>query len=342
MRVLALVVVLATAFPLNDAVKEVCCSGGVCYNDNPPFNGLPLPACGELIGVGMHVYTRSNVNSGQAIMRNSIPAVFNGAKKTMFFTHGWMGSNNNNWLHDMKDAALSVGDYNVIIVGWQSSSQQLWYPQSASDTRSVGTEIGLVAANLIANGGSARSRLYCIGHSLGGHVCGHAGQRTKFGRITGMDPAGPLFENREWSVGLNPSCADLVDVMHTNGQASLVLNLGTMKQLGHVDFYPNGGGTQPECILDPLLADNFDSIEKFDSQVDLMPACSHMRALNYYLESIKTPCFNSRHICNSTSMPASCTPSPTPVQTMGFNADQFSARGLFYLETKGKSPFCMG
>ena len=77
------------------------------------------------------------------------------------------------------------GDYNAIVVGWEGSSQQIWYPQSASDTRTVGTEIGLVAENVIANGNSARSRLYCVGHSLGSHVCGHAGMKTKFGRITG-------------------------------------------------------------------------------------------------------------------------------------------------------------
>jgi len=76
-------------------------------------------------------------------------------------------------------------DYNAIVVGWEGSSQQIWYPQSASDTRTVGTEIGLVAANVIANANSARERLYCVGHSLGSHVCGHAGMKTKFGRITG-------------------------------------------------------------------------------------------------------------------------------------------------------------
>jgi pancreatic lipase-related protein 1 len=77
------------------------------------------------------------------------------------------------------------GDYNVIIVGWGLGADDLLYPQSASNTRTVGTEIGLVAANIIASGISDMSRLYCVGHSLGAHVCGHAGMKTKFGRISG-------------------------------------------------------------------------------------------------------------------------------------------------------------
>lgn len=40
--------------------------------------------------------------------------------------------------------------------------------------------------------------------------------------------------------------------MHTNGEPNIIMNLGTMRILGHADFYPNGGGRQPECILDPL------------------------------------------------------------------------------------------
>ena len=77
-------------------------------------------------------------------------------------------------------------DCNVIVVGWELGSQRFWYPQSASDTRTVGAEIGLVAANILAVTRSDKSRLYCVGHSLGAHVCGHAGMKTKFGRITGM------------------------------------------------------------------------------------------------------------------------------------------------------------
>ena len=63
---------------------------------------------------------------------------------------------------------------------------------------------------------------------------------------TGLDPAGPLFEHRDWTVGLNPHCADFVDVMHTGGR---ILGFGTLKVLGHVDMYPNGGRTQPCCFF---------------------------------------------------------------------------------------------
>ena len=78
--------------------------------------------------------------------------------------------------------------------------------------------------------------------------------------LSGIDPAGPLFQDRNWTCGLNPSCADRVDAIHTGGQGSPIINFGTMKPLGHVDFYPNGAGPQPECsgqqavaaILGPL------------------------------------------------------------------------------------------
>ena len=62
----------------------------------------------------------------------------------------------------------------------------------------------------------------------------------------GLDPTGPLFENHDSKVGLYKDCATFVDVMHTQGIDPIV-HLGTMKVLGHMDFYPNGGGYQPGC-----------------------------------------------------------------------------------------------
>ncbi len=38
--------------------------------------------------------------------------------------------------------------------------------------------------------------IWGVGHSLGKHLMGQAGRKSKvFTRITGLDPAGPSFEN---------------------------------------------------------------------------------------------------------------------------------------------------
>ncbi len=63
---------------------------------------------------------------------------------------------------------------------------RLWYPQAASNTQIVGTSIAVVANTMMQNGGKAAD-MWCVGHSLGSHLCGHAGRRTDqpLGRITG-------------------------------------------------------------------------------------------------------------------------------------------------------------
>ena len=63
----------------------------------------------------------------------------------------------------------------------------------------------------------------------------------------GLDPAGPLFEGYSTSARLDASDAQFVDVIHSNGESLLRGGLGTWEQLGHVDFYPNGGRMQKGC-----------------------------------------------------------------------------------------------
>ena len=70
---------------------------------------------------------------------------------------------------------------------------------------------------------------------------------------TGLDPAGPWFEHKKISVGLNRECADFVDVVHTHGGKG-PLSFGLLKPLGHVDFYVNGGQHQPGCVLEPRFS----------------------------------------------------------------------------------------
>ena len=75
-------------------------------------------------------------------------------------------------------------DVNVIIVGWGKSARTILYYQASADTYGVGLAIKAVSERLVASG-TPTAKLWCVGHSLGAHICGHAGILVKFGRITG-------------------------------------------------------------------------------------------------------------------------------------------------------------
>ena len=64
---------------------------------------------------------------------------------------------------------------------------------------------------------------------------------------TGLDPAGPLFENYDPRARLDPEDADLVDVIHSNGEKIYMGGLGAWDPMGDIDFYPNGGRMQKGC-----------------------------------------------------------------------------------------------
>lgn len=62
--------------------------------------------------------------------------------------------------------------------------------------------------------------------------------------MSGLDPAGPFFSYTDPAVRLDPGDAKNVDVIHTD--AGL---LGTSQNVGHIDFFPNGGSRQPGCFF---------------------------------------------------------------------------------------------
>ena len=116
------------------------------------------------------------------------------------------------------------------------------YTQATANTRVVGAEIAKLVNALIQTKGVQAKSFHLIGHSLGAHISGYAGKRiTGLGQITGLDAAGPYFENTDPVVRLDSTDALFVDTIHTDGSATIMLGLGLMQPLGHVDFYPNGG-----------------------------------------------------------------------------------------------------
>ncbi|KAG8189510.1 hypothetical protein JTE90_008472 [Oedothorax gibbosus] len=98
-----------------------------------------------------------------------------------------------------------------------------------------------------------------------------------------LDPAAPYFQNMPPSVRLDTTDADFVDVIHTDSASSKFLALGMSQAVGHVDFYPNNGMSQPGCsfqsIYSVFLEGLFDAARRFVS-------CHHQRAVDFFTASL--------------------------------------------------------
>lgn len=206
---------------------------------------------------------------------------FDPKRRTIVLTTGYWAGAENSWQVSMKNSWLLLEDVNVIITSWTGGNHGL-YTQAVFNTRTVARQISALLYYLAElNGvdhldeGFTRS-LYLVGHSLGAHISSYVGKDYygKVGRITGLDPAGPHFNNLEASLKLDRSDAYLVDVIHTNGGDLLHQKLGHFEPLGHIDFYPNGGQNQPGCLLS----------SKFGVGKG---TCSHKRAPHLYVSILE-------------------------------------------------------
>ena len=69
-------------------------------------------------------------------------------------------------------------------------------------------------------------------------------KQRSFWPLSGLDPAGPLFQSFGEPIYLDRNDAIFVDIIHSNG---LPGGAGTFISHGHVDFFSNGGAHQPGC-----------------------------------------------------------------------------------------------
>jgi len=247
----------------------------------------------------------------------------------------------------MKNEFLLQGDYNVILVDWGSGSLNL-YGQATANTRVVGAMVAQLIQFIQNTTDAAPEDMHIIGHSLGAHVAGYAGERlTHLGRITGLDPAEPYFQNTEARVRLDPTDALFVDVIHTDGAAfySTKHGLGMSQACGHVDYFPNGGHDQPGCE-DGIVSHVFN--EGLVTGPREWVACNHLRAYHLFTESINAVCPFEGYMCDSEDAfkNGSCVPCEDGrCGFMGLHADLAKpARGQthlkYYLTTAPHGPYC--
>ncbi|KAM8961871.1 endothelial lipase [Pelodytes ibericus] len=208
---------------------------------------------------------------------------YNTTAKTFIVIHGWtMSGLFESWLHKLVFALQErEQDANIIVVDWIFLAHQL-YPDAVNHTKMVGKDIALLMDWLQEKANLSLANVHLIGYSLGAHVAGYAGNYVNgtIGRITGLDPAGPMFEGVEAHKRLSPDDADFVDVLHTYTREALGVSIGIQMPVGHIDIYPNGGDFQPGCGLSDVLG-----AIAYGSIGDAVK-CEHERSVHLFVDSL--------------------------------------------------------
>ncbi|KAG9511015.1 Lipase member I, partial [Fragariocoptes setiger] len=212
------------------------------------------------------------------------------------------------WCYDLKDAYFEREPaQNVIIVFWPGGSRILSYTTAASNTRVVARQIVVFLHYLNELFGPIHlDQVHFIGHSLGAHIAGFAGQDLdgRVARITALDPAGLHFAHLEPEWRLDRSDARFVDVLHTNAGDIYKSKFGMARAVGHIDYYPNGGSQQPGCYSAGIYTIGLDA-----------SVCAHERAVLLVRDVVSSASTNCANANTSSPMPTSSHKSATKCVT---------------------------
>ncbi|KAK7861911.1 hypothetical protein R5R35_010809 [Gryllus longicercus] len=319
-----------------------------------PFNVFPLPR--EVIDTKFVLYTRRNPNEGQVMRARSDSSIrksnFDPKKPTKFIIHGFIDTPLSTWVKEMRRELVKHGDWNVIVVDWAGGSLPL-YTQATANTRLVGLELAHFVNYLQKQYGLEPAQVHMIGHSLGAHTAGYAGERIAgLGRITGLDPAEPYFQGLPSFVRLDPSDANFVDVIHTDGKSIFLLGYGMSQPCGHLDFYPNNGKEQPGCDLTETPLPLTLIKEGLEEASRVLVACNHIRAIKLFTDSINGECPYVAHQCDSyqrflQGRCFSCHENGSSCAIMGLRADESFTQApnrapgsKFFITTGKEFPYC--
>ena len=94
----------------------------------------------------------------------------------------------------------------------------------------------------------------------------------------------------------------------------------------HVDFYPNGGRTQPQCDGRwwDLICNHYSSIDFFGASIKFRHLCTFSASRCPKIEDIDND---------------ACVQGPN--SAMGFFANRYQGRGIYHLKTMNIQPFCL-
>uniref|UniRef100_UPI0037E87C32 phospholipase A1 member A isoform X2 n=1 Tax=Semicossyphus pulcher TaxID=241346 RepID=UPI0037E87C32 len=284
--------------------------------------------------------TRRNLDCAQMFTQESLtdarqPTYFNISRPTKVIVHGYraMGSKPS-WVKELARSLLRAQDANVVVVDWVYGAS-FAYNLVVENYKEVALQIS-VLINQLQEHGSKLESFHFIGISLGAHVAGFVGTlfEGKIGRITGLDPAGPMFKGADTFDRLDPSDAQFVDAIHTDSDY-----FGISIPVGHVDFFLNGGKDQTGCAR-----------SRFVSMYGYV-ICDHMRALHVYMSAltglcplIGIPCTSYEDFLNGNCLDcgvfAGTCPTIGLTENCGITVSPVPKEQKLFLLTSSSPPFC--
>ncbi|XP_037639318.1 inactive pancreatic lipase-related protein 1-like [Sebastes umbrosus] len=331
---------------------EVCFNELGCFGDLPPWGGTTerpvtvLPWDPEVLGTRFLLFTPRNryyqvIKADKTIEASN----YSGLRKTRFVIPGYLKEGDEDWPQEMCKVMVKWENVNCVAMEWKKGVKTQ-YAQAANNARVLAAQVASMITFLMGNFKQTADKFHIIGHSLGAHAAGDIGSRVAgLARITGLDPSEPYFQGTSASVRLDTSDATFVDVIHTDGLPfNSKLGLGMSQPLGHIDFYPNGGELMPGCSANRGRPSDLDAIWQGTKKFD---ACNHVRAYEYYTESMAKPQSFVGYACSDKDSFAAgkcfpCVDNKCPL--MGYDADKFTltdgiSKTKYFLNTGSSKPF---
>lgn len=204
------------------------------------------------------IISKSSQKSHQLYNLNSTENLLNDVNynvkiKTLFYIHGFKENLTTESTETVIDAYLRRNDHNVIVLNWGPYANGSYMTHAVPNLVKIGKLVGASMYEWLKKQVFELNELHIVGHSLGAHLGGYITRAVsalskyemKIHRLTGLDPALPLFYPKMFffPTAISADDADYVDIIHSDAGA-----LGAPNATGTIDFWPNGGLEQPGCL----------------------------------------------------------------------------------------------
>ncbi|CAG9801920.1 unnamed protein product [Chironomus riparius] len=241
--------------------------------------------------------------------------------KTVMFHYGVGQSVSSNPVFDIITSYLFNREYNFVVISYENNNV-------VSTDTAVDLAEGIASALIrLFDVGYSSGNMNLLGFSLGAQIVARASRRVQaisnrrhiIGRLTGLDPfnIGPISAVR---IGrMSSADAQWVESIHTENP-----NRGDHLSTGHVQFYFNGGISQPQCT-------QISPISRWD--------CSHDFALIYWAESVRSTVLTFPALqCSTWELYTAGSCNSNSIGHMGRTTES-NLRGAYFLRTSLTPPY---